>query len=723
MRFLCLAAVLCACARSNVAPVAGPDAGPGLPRRSCGQILTYKEAKPTAIEVAAAGEWNGFAQQKLSLGEDGVWRLPLALAPGEYAYKLVVDGQYVLDPSTGYTKYSGGVENSDLRVDDCNAPLLDLVSWKVTGAALDGALQITDGAGGNGIDASGLALTLDGAPLPARGFTPDGAIQLHADGLATGKHLIRANFNDRKGAPAKELYLPFWIEDQPFDWRDATLYFAMVDRFQNGDPSNDRPVPGAPFQSNFQGGDFAGLKARIDAGWLDQLGIRALWISNPMKQPAGSWPGSDGRQYTGYHGYWPASATEVDPRFGTAAELKALVDTAHQHGIRVLLDFVAKHVHTGHPWWQQYQATAFFNPLTLANGQQCTCNDQGACPYAAPTGLVCWFTPYLPAVNYTDHDAVLAMEETAVRWMKDTGADGLRVDAVKQFQHIVGTTLRARLHDEFERTGLSVYMVGETFTGGWSSDPAQGQNLIKQYVSPHELSGQFDFPLYWELRNAFAQPSPSLQPLSDLLSQTFTFYGPAAVMSPFLGNHDVARFISEAAGQDVSNNAAFNNPPQPPTAASPYTGLELAFTVLLTVPGMPLIYQGDEFAMPGASDPDNRRMMRFDGFTALQQQVLDRVRKLAQTRRADTVLRRGDYLTLLVDSQVLVYARQLPGQPARIVALNRDSGEQKRTISIPAGVTLAASYTDALGGAGLTPAAFSFALDLPGRGAAVYLPR
>jgi glycosidase len=721
MRILLVAMMLCACARSATAPLA-LDAGPGLARRSCDQTLAYTETKRTATEVAVAGEWNSFAQQKLTLGDDGTWRTTLTLPPGQYAYKLVVDGQYLFDPLARYTKYAGGVENSDLRVDDCKAPLVDLASWTVASGALDATLHITDGADGHGIDASGFAATLDGAHLGASSFAPDGTVQLHAAALATGKHVVRVNFADRAGTPARELYLPLWIEDQPFEWRDATLYFAMVDRFQNGDPSNDHPVSGAPFQSNFQGGDFAGLQARIEAGWLDQLGVRALWISNPMLQPAGSWPGSDGRQYTGYHGYWPASATDTDPRFGTSAELKSLVDTAHRHGIRVLLDFVAKHVHTDHPWWKQYQSTAFFNPLTLANGQQCTCNDQGACPYAAPTGLVCWFTPYLPAVNYTDPDAVNAMEETAVRWMKDTGADGLRVDAVKQFQHIVGTTLRARLHDELERTGLSVYMVGETFTGGWSSDPNQAQGLIKQYVSPHELSGQFDFPLYWELRSAFAGTAPSLAPLEAVLSQTFTFYGPDALMSPFLGNHDVARFISEAAGQDTSNDAAFNHPPQPPTDASPYTGLELAFTVLLTVPGMPLIYQGDEIAMPGASDPDNRRMMQFDHLLPLPQLVLDRVRKLGAARRADATLRRGDYTTLLVDAQVLVYARHIPGQPARIIAINRDSGEQKRTVAVPASLQAAAAYDDALGGAAVAPAGGNLSLDLPGRAAAVYLP-
>ena len=716
-RALCF--LLLACSRAAPPPDLF-DAGAGLQIRSCGTVLRFAPARPV-IQVYAAGEWNQFSTtaDKLDRKADGSYALTLALPAGEYGYKLVIDGAYALDPANPWTRYVGGVENSALRVPDCQAPLVEVAAWTVAAGALDATLRITDGAGRHGIDASGFTATLDGAPLPPSAFLPDGTVRLHKDALAAGKHVVQVAFSDRAGAPARALFLPLWIEAQPFQWRDATLYFALVDRFANGDPSNDRPVPGVEAAANFQGGDFKGLTARIESGWFDQLGVRAIWISNPQQQPQGAWPGADGHLYTGYHGYWPASATQVDARFGTEAELRALVDAAHRRGIRVLLDFVANHVHTEHPWWAQHPPPdAFFNPLHLADGRTCLCSTApGYCSYDAPEGLQCWFAPYLPDINSTDPDAVLAVEQLAVDWMQRTGADGLRVDAVKQFPHIVGRRLRARLHEELEASGVPVYLVGETFTGSWGSG---GQELVKQFVSPTELHGQFDFPLYWELRAALAENSGAgFVPLEAALSGEQGYYGADALMSPFLGNHDLPRFLSVAAGQQIAD--PWNNLPSDPPGIAPYAQAQVAFTLLLTLPGVPLIYQGDEVATPGAGDPDNRRRMRFDGLSANAQGVLDRVRALGTLRQREAALRRGAYRTLLVDADVLVYARQLGGAPTRIVALNRSAAAQQRTVQLAPDLGIAAGVRpDALSGPDATVADGKLQLSLPARTGAVY---
>jgi glycosidase len=340
--------------------------------------------------------------------------------------------------------------------------------------------------------------------------------------------------------------------------------------------------------------------------------------------------------------------------------------------------------------------------------------------------LSCWFTDYLPDINYFDQDAVIAMADSAVYWLEESGADALRLDAVKQFPHIVGTTLRARLHDELEQTGVAMYMVGETYTFTWTSDPNQGQNLIKQYVSPTELQGQFDFPLHWEMIGALAQDSEGFRPLENVLTQEAAgFYGDGSLMSPFLGNHDVPRFLSLAAGQPTSVDDGYNNPPQAPTDETPYRKLRLGMALLLTIPGLPLIYYGDEIGMPGASDPDNRRMMRFDDYTAFEQATLDEVRTLGTLRQSEVALRRGDYQTLWVDDDVLVYARHLPGSAARIVGLNRNPAAESRAVPVPQGIDVpdGTSYTDALGGPALAASGGMLPINLPGRTAAVYVPK
>lgn len=717
-----------------------PAAVGGLKKRSCASTLSLDLPKATG-HVFVAGDWNGFSNAASPLDAlDGgpgktVFTTSLTLPPGDHAYQFYVDGDAELDPTQSLETYSDGGLYSDLRVADCNAPLITLSSWRVdvSQGRLDAEIQIQGPADGVAIAANGITAQLDDQPVNAQidlrtsaadqSIVAPGTIDIHATALGTGKHVLRINAVDADGRAAAELYLPLWIEATPFDWRDAFIYFAMVDRFADGDPANDKPLANVEMQANFQGGDFVGLMQKINDGWFDQLGVRAIWITAPNLQPDISGLGTDGRQYAGYHGYWLASPDQTDPRFGTMQELRALGDTAHAHGIRLLLDFVANDIHLEHPWWRSYQNTPFFEPLKLSNGTECICG--AGCSYSDPPQLLrCWFTDYLADIDYTDEIAVRMQEEVAVKWMKAAGADGLRVDAVKQFAHVMGRDLRWRLHDEFEQSGVATYMVGETFASSWTSNPNDGQNIVKQFVSDAELNGQFDFPLHWELIGALAQYSEPMTQLETVLTEEQGYYGAAAIMSPFLGNHDVPRYISLANGLG-GDQTAWNNPPQAPGNATPYQRLQLGIELLLTLPGAPTLYYGDEFGMPGANDPDNRRMMRFTNFSHDEQATLTIARKLGTLRQSDIVLRRGAYRTLSVDNDLLIFARTMDGQVARIVGINRGSTAQTRAVPIPSsfGIANGAVLTDALGGEPNTAAANQqLTVLVPAMGAVIYAP-
>src|SRR5207302_3683774 len=128
------------------------------------------------------------------------------------------------------------------------------------------------------------------------------------------------------------------------DWRDAVMYFAMIDRFNDGDSSNNSTVAGAEFPGQYQGGDFVGLQQKIESGYFTELGVNTLWITSPLDNANLAYIGSDGHMYSGYHGYWPGDETKVESHFGTEAELKAMVDSAHAHGMQVLVDYVMNHV-------------------------------------------------------------------------------------------------------------------------------------------------------------------------------------------------------------------------------------------------------------------------------------------------------------------------------------------------------------------------------------------
>lgn len=130
------------------------------------------------------------------------------------------------------------------------------------------------------------------------------------------------------------------------------VYFLMTDRFCGGADGAPVTLTGAP--GSFFGGRLAGITRKLEQGWFSALGVNALWITAPYQQILGSVPGDGGFDHYAYHGYWPLDFTMVDSRFGSEADLEALVSAAHKRGIKVILDVVMSH--SGYP-----------DPLTLAH--------------------------------------------------------------------------------------------------------------------------------------------------------------------------------------------------------------------------------------------------------------------------------------------------------------------------------------------------------------------
>jgi cyclomaltodextrinase / maltogenic alpha-amylase / neopullulanase len=128
------------------------------------------------------------------------------------------------------------------------------------------------------------------------------------------------------------------------------------------------------------------------------------------------------RWYTGYHGYWPVSSTEVDPHIGTAKDLHALVDDAHAHGMKVIADLVLHHVHEEHPWWKQHRD--WFGSVDLPDGRK-------NLRLWDEQQFTTWFEPYLPSFDFSKDAPVNALIDNSVWWANTYKLDGFRLDAVK----------------------------------------------------------------------------------------------------------------------------------------------------------------------------------------------------------------------------------------------------------------------------------------------------
>jgi glycosidase len=497
-----------------------------------------------------------------------------------------------------------------------------------------------------------------------------------------------------------------------FDWRDAVLYFAMVDRFHDSDGRSD-PVSGASGgdarsgpSGQYAGGDLAGVEAKIP--YLADLGVTAIWLSAPYenRNSAGAAvdPSSDSHMYSGYHGYWPspddvdysvpsspAPRPRVESRIGTEDDLRSLVEAAHAaggaggHGIKVLFDYVMKHVdiesglYLAHAdWWCR------------RGGEFALCGPEGLWddPY---WGTRCAFTDYLAPFDFELAAPRDWSVNDAVWWATTFGIDGYRLDAIKHVPNAWLTGLRTRLGAAFPApAGGRFYLVGETFA---YDDPG----LIRSFVDPAtKLDGQFDFPLKARLCEAVFSEGGRMDTLAGWMATNDGYYGAGAIMSTFIGNHDLPRAIHFASrqigncreGSWVGNS--WTSDFRQPSEATPYERLGVAFAVLLTNPGIPLLYYGDEIGLAGGGDPDNRRMMPWDdgSLNAHQIALRERVSALAGIRAAHPVIGRGRRETIASDADTWVYRMTGCTDGADvIVALNR--ADSARDVTIPAG-----SYTD-----------------------------
>ncbi|MEO1257132.1 MAG: alpha-amylase family glycosyl hydrolase, partial [Bacteroidota bacterium] len=174
-----------------------------------------------------------------------------------------------------------------------------------------------------------------------------------------------------------------------------------VDRFNNGNPSNDKPlnIPEVHPKVDYFGGDLAGITQRIQDGYFQDLGVNTLWLSPITQNPEGAfgkYP-KPKTSFSSYHGYWPISNVKVDYRFGSKEEFRSLVNSAHDSEMNVLLDYVANHVHEQHPIYQQNPgwATNLYLPDGSLNTERW--DDQR---------LTTWFDTFMPTLDLSKMETV-----------------------------------------------------------------------------------------------------------------------------------------------------------------------------------------------------------------------------------------------------------------------------------------------------------------------------
>ncbi len=615
------------------------------------------EGEATSVEVS--GEWDDWEVRTDLTEVGGEWTASLNLDPGMYCYKLLVDDNWIFDPSEPYRGYCGDFENSVARVADASKPMFThsiensilTVLWHA--GSDGGAPDSTPFALATGLwDEETWTWTLDLSTLPE------------------GKNTLHITGEDVDGNQAEDLLLPFWNGPQAdFIWEDALIYMVMTDRFVNGDGTNDPLSTDAAQGADWMGGDLSGVTQMIQSGYFADLGVNALWLTPFNTAADGTESAADEQhQVSAYHGYWPVAAREIDSRLGTTAELEALVDAAHDAGIRVLGDFVINHVHEDHPYYTE-------NPDWFNEG--CLCGEAN-CGWTEHR-LDCMFRPYMPDVNWRVREASETLISDVMWWMETFDLDGGRIDAVKHVEDLAITNLAVRINERFETAGTDYFLKGETAMG-WSGhtleDNAEQYDTINRYIGPNSLDGQADFVLYHAVvDNVFTSGNMDYQHLDYWTARSQDQFVEGATMAPFVGSHDVPRFASRADSgtDDEWNQWEEDGLPGQPGTDNPYQTALQAYTWLLTTPGAGVIYQGDEYGDYGGADPDNRHVLRTDSeLNTRETSLMDEISAIGQLRLNSEALRQGTYESLSNGTDTIAWSMTTETDQA-VIAMNRGS--------------------------------------------------
>jgi len=529
-------------------------------------------------------------------------------------------------------------------------------------------------------------------------------------------------------APTAIVFPPLDLNYEQRDFRDEIIYEALTDRIDDANPDNDvidgvGVVPGE--LARYQGGDWQGLTRRLP--YIRDLGATAIWISPIVDNVARE------SEQDGYHGYWASDFTRLNPHFGTLEDLQAMVEAAHDLGLRVFLDIAPNHAgpvfyydlngdgqlsadeleppFTGAgPYsvpltWTQHPAlflgaAAAGEPLTAPGAtlerlslQERHFHRRGNfADFSNPTQVQLGDFPTgssgLRDLATEDPQVIQGLIDTNAEWIRLTDVDGLRLDAVPCIERNFWVKFCEGLRQRLRAAGKqNFFLFGEVF----SDDPA----TVASYTAlPGSMDSAFDFSFKHDVVENYVLQGGSAAAARPALDRDRVFYSTRAqpngvALDPwqarvaFIDNHDTGRLLSELAD---------------PRA------VQLALTLLFTLDAIPSLYYGTEQGFRGGYGDVGREPLWSSGFSQNDTEYR-RIQQLVVVRREHVALRRGALTVLFAsehdgrsndaDAGILAFERNGDGDRV-LVAVNAHAFQSSRT-EVVSGFSSGTTLRDALG--------------------------
>ncbi|MBR4534344.1 MAG: cyclomaltodextrinase N-terminal domain-containing protein [Bacteroidaceae bacterium] len=454
-------------------------------------------------------------------------------------------------------------------------------------------------------------------------------------------------------------------ERQGFTNADV-LYMLMPDRFAQG-PNHPEQIPGLNTYvedrtqpSLRHGGDLEGIRQHLD--YFTELGVTALWFTPVLENNS-----PDDHDFSTYHGYATTDYYRVDPRFGTNEQYRQLIDDAHAHGLKVVMDMIFNHCGFEHPWVSDLPSKDWVNKSEwLADHDRR--DEQGEVhttegflqtsykltpvldPYASEVDLSesvdGWFVPTMPDLNHRNPHVMNYLIQNSIWWIETAGIDGIRMDTYPY----ADATGMARWMKRIDTEYPNFNVVGETwvteppYTATWQKDSRLINPEAQQFnnlPANSYLKTVMDFSFFDKLSKAKNEQTDGwwdgYNRVYNSLVYDYLYEDPQHVMA-FVDNHDTDRFLG--------------------TAGGPYRvdKLKQALALLLTMPRIPQLYYGTEILMdgtkavtdgdvrcdfPGGFPGDEHDAFTAEGRTPEQEDMFQWLSRLLHWRNGNETIIRG----------------------------------------------------------------------------------
>ena len=444
-----------------------------------------------------------------------------------------------------------------------------------------------------------------------------------------------------------------------FDWDEAVIYFAVTDRFFDGDAENNDAYGVGDYNigekggSSYHGGDFAGLNQKLD--YLKDLGVNTIWITPIVENITEDQHDNKTDTATyGYHGYWGSDFTKLNKHLGTEQQFKALLDAAHSKGMKIMVDVVLNHAGYGtEKYFNSILTDADGNSISMIRDSNNTIS--GDDKYDSLSDL-----PDFVTENKAVTDQLVTWQ---TEWMSKYNIDYYRVDTVKH----VETTTWAAFKNSLTKVNPDFKMIGEYSGAGYANNAGElGTGTMDALLD-------FDF-------NDFAQNfvTGNISSVENSLQKRNSAINNTAVMGSFLSSHDEDtlqyKLVSES---KISEEEAYNL-------------MKVAATLQITAKGQPVLYYGDEIGQGGANNWPLQTNRRDFDWTELEKQKADsnsiynHYKTMLAIRNAYTdVFARGNRSTVVVsDADGYEVISRSYGNSTLYVGMNVKEAEKEVVIPV-----------------------------------------